>query len=113
MTTMEKTAARSTTSVKSGSFTEIDHTDMPKARGRKTAPKAAPKVEPEADLSSYASREPSDVNKAEAIWFIQNGGIEVRNERELELVQKAVQLTAGTAHRLFQGSKAAAKVHGK
>lgn len=111
MTTMEKPKATATRTRKAAPKSEATE-----KRPVKMAPKPAPKApvaETEADLSSYASREPSDVNKAEAIWFIQNGGIEVANERELLLVQKAVQLTAGTAHRLFQGSKAAARVHGK
>lgn len=109
MTTMEKTAATRTRKA-------APKTEVSEKRPVKMAPKAAPKApisKPETDLSSFATREPSVVNKAEAIWFIQNGGITVENERELLLVQKAVQLTAGTAHRLFQGSKAAEKAHGK
>lgn len=109
MTTMEKPkATRTRKAAPKSEGTE----KRPVKMAPKTAPKA-PVAEKEADLSSYASRGPSDVNKAEAIWFIQNGGIVVSNEAELLLVQKAVQLTAGTAHRLFQGSESAARVHGK
>lgn len=90
------------------------------ARARKVAPasertaKVAPKAEPEMDLTSYDEREPSAVNKAEIAFFIETGALTgVHNVADLELAQKVAQLVAGTAHRHFQGSKAAARVHGK
>lgn len=88
-------------------------TETAKRVAKKTPPKAAPKAAPEVDLSAYAEKEPSTVNKAEARFFIEGGAITVDNQHELELVQKAIQLTAGTAHRLFQGSKLAHSIHGK
>lgn len=86
------------------------------ARTRKVAPAADKTVKPapEMDLSAFDEREPSAVNKAEIVFFIETGALTgVANEADLVLAQKVCQLVAGTAHRHFQGSKAAAKVHGK
>jgi len=88
-------------------------------RTRKVAPASektvkAPKAEPEMDLTAYDERDPSAVNKAEIAFFIETGALTgVTDEATLVLAQKVAQLVAGTAHRHFQGSKAAARVHGK
>lgn len=84
----------------------------PKATPAKTRKAATTPVvtKPEADLTAIAAKAPSTVNVAEAAWLVQCAGLEVPAS-QMDLVAKVVQLVAGSAHRAWQHSAAAASVH--
>lgn len=92
-------------------------TRKPTAKAATTTRKAAaapkpPTVEPvDTRVADLAKRAPSPVNRAEAEWLVLHAGLEVRDAKEMELLTKAVQLVAGSAHRLFQASPQAANAH--
>lgn len=78
---------------------------MARATTKKTA---AP--EPEVDLADLLVKDPTPVNKAEAAWLVECTGLEVSDD-EMEIFERAVQLVAGSAHRAWQKSEAAAEIH--
>lgn len=93
-------------------------TRKPTAKAATTTRKAAaaapkqPTVEPvDTRVADLAKRAPSPVNRAEAEWLVLHAGLDVRDAKEMELLTKAVQLVAGSAHRLFQASPQAASAH--
>lgn len=76
----------------------------------RTVAKKTAAPEPEVDLTDLLNKEPSAVNKAEAAWLVDCTGLEV-TEEEMELVERVVHLVAGSAHRAWQKSEAAAEIH--
>lgn len=86
-----------------------------KPRRVRKAPAApvVPEMDANVDLSGYLNKAPTTLNYGEAHFFIQHAGLGdlIKNQADLELFAKAVQMTAGPAHRVWQNSEANAKLH--
>src|SRR5882724_11388446 len=77
---------------------------------RTATKKAAPEPTPEVDLSDFLNKDPSVINRAEAAWLVECTGLDLDMD-PMDLVERVVQLVAGSAHRAWQKSEAAADLH--